>query len=741
MFGRYQIWNKIGEGGMGTVYRADDTMLKRRVALKVPHFSADDTVAVERFYREAQVAANTDHPHICPVYDLGEIGGIHYFTMPYIDGETLAVQVGPGRTWDTDRAAALMGKLARAMAEMHRQGVVHRDLKPGNIMMRGNGEPVLLDFGLARVLTAGGKTLTTLGRIAGTPAYMSPEQVEGDSRRVGPLSDVYSLGVILYQLATGRTPYTGDLYAILASVLHGEPPAPSSLCPEIDEDFDALCLKAIARHPENRFESTNAFADALERYRLMRQGGLVLPLPPPPPSGPKIEPHAPKNKTVKDLDTLVASRPSRLGTWAAVLVAVLLTAAVVAGYYLSQPKPEEKPDEGTAAETGSGSGSGKKPKGHPTAGIHLQSPEPLTLKPGERRGLAVRVERKNLNGAIDVALVDNPAGVRLEQGTIAEGSNAATVELRVGKDAAPGKRKLRLRARRGDVSDTKDFELTVDFPHFLNTLGMKMVWVRPGKFVMGAADPGEDGPPHDVEITRPLAVAAHEVTIEQFRAFVKATGYVTDADKNGKALGYDKRTGRIRKGNKEFNWETAGWDQTADHPVVNVSWNDARAFCDWLSKQEPGGQYDLPTEAEWEFVCRAGSRTRYSCGDDTEELFRFGNVADTAYAVKFPGRKVIAGNDGYAFTAPVGRFRFNAWGLYDMHGNVWEWCKDGKRAYQPQAVKDPVGPSGDRRVLRGGSWFDDPELCRCSGRADLPRAAFGIYLGFRVVLRAGRTPP
>src|SRR5437763_13892158 len=181
-FGRYQILSRIGAGGMGTVYLALDTKLNRRVALKVPHFTEEDDVAIERFYREAQVAASIEHPNICPVFDINDVDGIHYFTMPYIDGLSLAHQIDPEKPWSGARAAALVGKLAVAMAEMHQRGVVHRDLKPGNIMMRrgtrasGSGEPVLLDFGLARDYTTATKTLISSGLITGTPAYMSPEQ-------------------------------------------------------------------------------------------------------------------------------------------------------------------------------------------------------------------------------------------------------------------------------------------------------------------------------------------------------------------------------------------------------------------------------------------------------------------------------------------------------------------------------------------------------------------------------------
>jgi len=727
-FGRYQILSRIGAGGMGTVYLALDTKLNRHVALKVPHFTEEDDVAIARFHREAQVAASIEHPNICPVYDINEVEGIHYFTMPYIDGVSLAHQIDPEHPWSGVRAAALVRKLALAMAEMHQRSVVHRDLKPGNIMMRKNGEPVLLDFGLARDYTSVSKTFTTSGLITGTPAYMSPEQYEGDSSKVGPPSDLYSLGVILYQLATGRPPYSGDPLTIYGRILRSPPPAPSRLRPDLDEAFDALCLMAMARRPEDRFASMTDFAAALEHYTADKPKSLSQPLEPqeifdqattPPRSTKQFRP-----------------RSRHLGTWAALLAAVLLTGAVVGvGYWLSREKPDE--------EDGGPPGTSKKGEPVREATLRLQAPSPVTLEPGQRRKITMSVEQKDLDGAIELNLVDGPAGVRLVPGTVAVARDSVSVDLLVEKTAAPGTRGLRLRASAGSASDTVWLVLTVTkapaFQQFDNRIGMTMVWVRPGKFQMGDNDHEGEGPAHEVEITRPLAVSVHEVTVGQFRAFVDDTGHITDAEKDGKGWGYDQATSKFVQG-AQYGWKNAGWDQTDRHPVVNVSWNDAMKFCAWLSKKD-NATYDLPTEAEWEFFCRAGGTSRYSCGDDMEKLIAVGNVADASFRKRFPTFASIKGDDGFVFTAPVGRFQRNAFGLYDMHGNVWEWCKDARRVYQKQAVKDPVGPAEGPRVLRGGSWFDDPENCRCSCRSDKPPSEFDVYIGFRIVLRAGRTPP
>jgi serine/threonine protein kinase len=162
-FGRYRIVRQLGAGGMGAIYLADDTVLGRRVALKVPHLSAAGPEVVERFYREARVAAGIEHPHLCPVYDVGQVDGVHYLTMPFIEGSPLSEQVDPGRPWPPRDAVALVHKLALAIAVTHRRGLIHRDLKPGNVLLRPDGEPVLMDFGLARSFTEEGQRLTGTG--------------------------------------------------------------------------------------------------------------------------------------------------------------------------------------------------------------------------------------------------------------------------------------------------------------------------------------------------------------------------------------------------------------------------------------------------------------------------------------------------------------------------------------------------------------------------------------------------
>jgi hypothetical protein len=263
-FGRYLIERKLGEGGMGAVYLARDTQLDRPVALKVPFLSGPDAGSLRaRFLHEARAAAALHHPGICPVYDVGEIDGTPYLTMPYLTGEPLSRRVARGPL-SVAEAVALVEKAARALHYAHERGVVHRDLKPGNVLLDEHGEPVVMDFGLAR--RAGDSHLTQEGEVMGTPAYMAPEQLGGQVAAMGPPADVYSLGVVLYELLTGAPPFVGDLLALASQLAYDTPRPPSKARPGVDGQLDALCLKALAKRPDDR-PSMEELAAALAEYR------------------------------------------------------------------------------------------------------------------------------------------------------------------------------------------------------------------------------------------------------------------------------------------------------------------------------------------------------------------------------------------------------------------------------------------------------------------------------------------
>jgi WD40 repeat protein/predicted Ser/Thr protein kinase len=266
-FGRYRIIKALGKGGMGAVYLAHDNQLDRQVALKVPHFAADDGPEVrERFLREARAAATLDHPHLCPVYDVGEHDGVLYLTMAYIDGRPLSKFIQSGKPQPPRQVAAVIRKLALALHEAHQRGVIHRDLKPSNVMINRRREPVVMDFGLARRAKSQDAALTQTGAAIGTPAYMPPEQVRGELAAMGAPCDIYSLGVILYELLAGRLPFRGYVMDVLARVLTEEPPPPSHFRPDVDRRLEAICLKAMSKRIEERYTSMAEMAAALTEY-------------------------------------------------------------------------------------------------------------------------------------------------------------------------------------------------------------------------------------------------------------------------------------------------------------------------------------------------------------------------------------------------------------------------------------------------------------------------------------------
>jgi tetratricopeptide (TPR) repeat protein len=258
-FGRYRIEGVLGQGAMGVVYRAHDPVLERPVALKVPHRDAG-----ERFLQEARAAAVLHHGNICPVYEAGVIDGVPYLTMALIEGDPLTKAFRP--PLPQRQAVELVRRLALALGEAHAHGVIHRDLKPANILVDARREPIITDFGLARRILAGEARLTQPGVVLGSPAYLPPEQMAGDAAVHGPKGDIYSLGVILYELLTARLPFEGPAAVVLGQVLYVDPPPPASHRPDLDPALQAICLHALAKAPERRFESMNAFAETLASW-------------------------------------------------------------------------------------------------------------------------------------------------------------------------------------------------------------------------------------------------------------------------------------------------------------------------------------------------------------------------------------------------------------------------------------------------------------------------------------------
>ncbi len=596
-FGPYRVVRPLGRGGMGVVFLAEDTRLSRLVALKVCNVSIADKPTLERFRREATSAAALRHPGLCPVYEFDVRDDIPYLAMAYIDGPTLADWMTSRVPLEPRTAAVLVSKMAAAIQAAHARGVVHRDLKPGNVLLEKNS-PVIVDFGLARQ-TGGGANLTKKGAVVGTPSYMSPEQVRGDND-IGPGCDVYALGVILYEMLTGRRPFEGPTGVVLAQILYTPVAPPSKHRPDLDRQLEAVCLKAMAKAPQARYASMTELAKALEPFARATAVGASAP----------------------------RRRPSKLAS-----------ADTEANQPPTQPTTTPRPDASAK----------------PLAILHI-----LLLL---------------LCVAALAAVVSFPWWKDHLLGSGRKPANDVVVE---------------------PDPPEKPPEL---LPAFTNSVEMKLVLIRPGSFLMGAptsdTDRSPDEFPHPVGIARPFYLGTCEVTQGQFE----------------RVLGKDRNLSFFKKGKKE----RAG---VPDHPVERVTWEEAVEFCTRLSEmpEEKTHQrvYRLPTEAEWEYGCRA----------DTTGPYNFGGAAGLGAHAWFQ-------DNALGKTHPVGGKPANGWGLYDMHGNVAEWCADW---YDPR-----YGEHGAEvyRVARGGSWSQNARDCRSANRLNRKPGTRYDNIGFRVAATVG----
>ncbi len=609
---RYEVQQKIGEGGMGEVFLAVDRRTGRQVALKLPWPGLlGQTPEKDRFVQEIRALSRLDHPHIVKVLDVVECAGRPAQVLQYFSGGTLE------QRRDLALESWLPG-IAAALDYLHGEGLVHRDVKPANLLVDSQSTVYLADFGIVKLLQ-GAPKVTQTGYVLGTPIYMAPEAIQG--QELDGRSDQYALAMVVYERLAGCLPFATSTPWGIAAAHVSSPPRPLV---EVDgryrQETSAVLARALSKSPAERFGSCREFAGAL----------------------------------LSSLETPPA--PLRDGP--------------------KSPSPvilEQRP----AVDT-QGAGSATTP----AAGVCCDA------SGGARDETEVRDWWWRFgppavllgSAACIFALIVYSAISPMSN----HGNSHVTSDLTDGRDAPA----LARRSEQGKPGPRPPGEFV------RNSIGMQLKLIPAGEFLMGSPDDEalrdqDECPLHRVRITKPFYLGVHEVTQAQYESV-------------------------MGRNPSQF--------KGPDHPVENVSWEEARTFCEKLS-QLPAEKaarrgYRLPTEAEWEYACRAGTNSVFSFGDDVSQAGSYAWYSSNAGDRTHPG----------------GQKRPNAWGLHDMHGNVWEWCQDGYASdyYKRSPLTDPQGPSTLSHVVRGGSWGGPARSCRSAYRC-FTHSRGDKYLGFRVV--------
>ncbi|MBN2578471.1 MAG: SUMF1/EgtB/PvdO family nonheme iron enzyme [Pirellulales bacterium] len=749
--GNYIVLDRLGKGGMGQVYQARHRKMDRVVALKMlPTQSTKSDESVKRFQREVKAAAKLSHPHIVTAYDADEYKGVHFLVMEYVEGKDLAHVVKQQGPLPVGQAVECLLQTAQGLDYAHRQGVIHRDIKPHNLLLDVRGNVKILDMGLARIEqtvgaadAAGNEALTLDGQIMGTLDYMSPEQAL-DTKTADARADIYSLGCTLHYLLTGKPPYPGDTIAkrILA---HRTNPVPSlrRQRDDVPEPLDALFRSMLAKRPDDRPRTMAEVIAALGPCSLSETTVSTPPPLPPFPAGETpdlaeeplekflVEPASGDSSFVRQPVTITErllgsthtllrrfGRPTKIAAAVAVgLVFLFLLSAVVLML---------KTDEGTLVveinEPGATvlvfSSEGK-------VQIEREIPgETLTIgvAPGRHR---LRLEKDGFQvfskdftlasggkEVIRARLEKIPVLAEAEKKKTEESGSQATHVAPPPPAVAPFDEK---KAKEHQRAWTEYLGVPVELT---NSLGMKLALVPPGTFQMGSSreeidriassentDASDESldcetPRHLVRIVHPFYLGRYEVTRAQYRQVmgIQRTSFPAETD---------------------------------TYPVNSITWNEAREFCRKLSELPEelaaGRVYRLPTEAEWEYACRAGTTTPFSFGGACNG--RRANVdGDFPFGTEEKGPTLD-------HQIAAGSYAANPWGLFDMHGNVGEWCADwyGATYYADAPTEDPQGPaSGTYRVVRDGSWRYKPIRARSASRGKLIPAYPSLDVGFRV---------
>ncbi len=632
--GGYRLVERLGQGGMATVYKAYESKLGRYVAIKVlPQFFARDPNFMRRFQREAKAVAQLSHPNIVPIHNYGEQGEFAYIAMQYVEGGTLKHE--HDKQLEPEEALRLLLPVIRALDYAHERGIVHRDIKPGNILLNEDGWPLLADFGLARMAEASVK-LTGTGVGVGTPMYMSPEQ--GQGLEVDRRTDIYSLGIVLYELLTGDVPFKADTpMAVVVKHMTAAMPMPREVNPEIPEELEQIILKATAKNPENRYQTAAAMAAALKEA-MENLSQAQQPAPAIPDSAETTPPSESKFKL----------KPLYLG-----FLAVLIL--VVSG---------------------------------------------LGLFSGRASSLGV---------ALGLGATDTPRVTQIASTATPLPSSTSAPTSTALPSSTPALTATQL------PTSTPAPTLGAGSEKMSSADGMTMLYVPAGEFLMGASENEglEDEKPQHTVYLDAFWIDQTEVTNAMYAAFLNDRG--NQIEGGSYWLDADSEEALIVQGGDQ--WQPK--DDYADHPVLEVTWYGARAYCDWAGRR-------LPSEAEWEKAAR---------GTDGRKR-PWGNSMPTSGAegckYEWAGR-IDCGAMG---PIPVGSLPLGAspYGAMDMGGNVREWVQDlyGENYYAISVLDNPKGPSsGSYRVLRGGGWKHGNGWTRTTKRYSANPITSDNYTGFR----------
>ncbi|GAB4544811.1 MAG: hypothetical protein OHK0023_02150 [Anaerolineae bacterium] len=729
--GQYEILELLGTGGMAVVFRARHIPMDREVALKIIETKlARDPEFVRRFEREARTVVNLSHPHIIKVFDFGREGELFYLAMELHIGGSLARRVQMG-AFSTDRAMRLMDQIASALDYAHSEGLVHRDLKPQNVLLDKQGNAILTDFGIARILVAGQTRFTQTGMAMGTPSYMSPEAWEG--RHIDGRADVYSLGVMLYEMLTGMVPFEGETPAAVMYKHLMEAPPPLHLTrTELGEQVEAVINKALAKDPNLRYQNATdfaaAFRAALKGHVSMDTGKLLAATPQMVAASNAV---ATQNMTPAAIQTrtlprqgnrtplmlaaiavitaivigLVAVIGNTNGNNAGLAIATTAAAASIAEAATETPTeaptlsptatntptnteiPTETlvPPTNTPAFDGAGTATGIAL----TVAAQIATSTPTLTPSPDLPGTAFAAATQTLEAATAIVLTQTatlwtktPTATFTPTHTpTATATNTATsTATATATDTATNTATPTASATATSTPIAVALLNTAWEPQVFYVRGVEMMLVPPGCFQMGSLDNARDErPQHEVCFDKPFLIDRYEVSNSQFFMF------------QGKAGRPSAFTDDLR-------------------PRERINWYEARDFC---AKRDAR----LPTEAEWEYAARGVDSVRYPWGNDLDQTrYYFLPFAD-------------------ASTANVDSFeRTDSWvGARQMSGNVWEWTSTIYLPYPyDPSQAEGVGVAGSRRVVRGGSWFStgDP-LVRASARGHEAPDFSALVGGFR----------